>query len=163
MSVYCGIDCGVRGAIVFYDADKDEINTIDAEEYTFEIKGKRQLNNLRFCEILREAQPYAIAIEQQIAMPKQSSVSTGTTMKNYGIMLGVITALKIPHHIVFSRTWMKYFFGNKKYTKELGYKYLSETRPEMALKMTTKRGRVLDGIVDATLIALWAERNNVVF
>ena len=116
----CSIDPGLSGSIIIYE----ESNDIDKKYhilYNYKIKndkGKNELDTESIINFLKEHQPECAIIEQQIAIPQQSAVATGTTMKNYGIFLGILSALNIPYTIVFSRTWMKYFVGKFKYTVE---------------------------------------------
>ncbi|MCU0388563.1 MAG: hypothetical protein MUE71_08155, partial [Chitinophagaceae bacterium] len=53
--------------------------------------------------------------------PSQGVVSTGTTMLNYGILLGIVAALEIPVELVAGRSW-KAAMMNKTLMKVAGAK-----------------------------------------
>ena len=160
----CSIDPGLSGSIIIYE----ESNDIDKKYhilYNYKIKndkGKNELDTESIINFLKEHQPECAIIEQQIAIPQQSAVATGTTMKNYGIFLGILSALNIPYTIVFSRTWMKYFVGKFKYTKELGAKILLDKDESFKDIIYTKRGKLLDGIVDGILMNIYYRENKEV-
>jgi len=49
-----------------------------------------------------------VIIEQQIAMPSQSSTSTGKTFTGFGILIGVVSSLDLKMKFVRSQNWKKY-------------------------------------------------------
>jgi hypothetical protein len=51
-----------------------------------------------------------VFIEKQQIFPDQGSVSGGNLMYGYGLLIGIISALKIPRRIVAPQSWQKLIF-----------------------------------------------------
>lgn len=151
----CTIDPGLNGAIVIHDGEYHIL-------YDFKVqneKGKNELDISKIIEFLQEHKPDYTLIEQQLAIPQQSVIATATTMKNYGIYLGILNALNINYTTIIPRNWMKYFMGKLKYDKKLGAQILVEKEEIFKDILYTKRGRLLDGIVDAALMNIYLREN----
>lgn len=102
-----------------------------------------------------------IMLEQVIAMPKQSSFSTGTTFEGFGFIKGVAACLKKPYQVIHPITWSAAFckgmLGDK---KSRSIKAAMGLFPRVNLILEGKK-RPHDGIAEALLIAEYGRRGLV--
>jgi hypothetical protein len=151
----CAIDPGLNGAIVIYDGEYHILQDYKIKNEN----GKNELDIPTIINFLKEHKPDYTLIEQQLAIPQQSVIATATTMKNYGIFLGILNALDINYTTTIPRNWMKHFVGKLKYEKKLGAQILIDKEESFKDILYTKRGRLLDGIVDAALMNIYLREN----
>src|SRR5574343_604521 len=98
--IYAGIDPGATGALIIVTED----------EFVFVKDYSEDWGSIR--DALIKYKPKALAIERAIPMPRQSSISTASTFKNYGKWLGMLEALAIPYVEVDSKAWRKKVWPN---------------------------------------------------
>lgn len=141
-----GIDPGSKGAVAFLDLQSEKATVMDMprdEDALVDILG-------RFKDRIG-----LVAIERQQSFPKQGVRSTFSLARHYGILLGILKALKLPYEEVSPRQWQKRILGNGKRTREQSKRRSLERAralfPDVALD--GKHGRS-----DALLIAEWARR-----
>ena len=94
-------------------------------------------------------------IEIQVAMPRQKGA--GLTMKNYGILLGLLMAFRVSHTEIRSQDWYK-FYGIRagmeyKARKKETARIMSELYPGSVKDFYGPKGGLLDGRTDALAIA----------
>lgn len=167
--IYIGIDPGKSGAISFlnenepkikiYDMPLKENGDIDSNEIlqilTYETTGKLHA----FC-----------ALEKAQSMRRKGVVQGTVSSFTYGIGYGKILAildlsLKNKYKEVHPMSWKKEFSltskkGEKltgKDRKKLSEKKALELFPDQKRNFYTKRGKLLDGRVEALLLAKYAE------
>lgn len=148
-AVYIGIDPGAKGSMA--TIHPDGISLVPWDETIMYIV------NLR--EIVDNSQGMRIvaAVEHVGAMPGQGVVSMFNFGKNFGTILGILHALKIPFELVRPQRWMKYFgiTGDKNNHIAVAHRLF----PEVSLKRTKRCSKDDDGHADALLLAEWARRN----
>lgn len=106
-----------------------------------------------------------IYIEKQQAMSGQGVTSTFTTAYNFGLIVGILYGLGIKVEIVSPKQWQKVYLkevvmeelkhiptSKMKESKKRSISACRRLFPDLIIQ--SKRGRWLDGIADAVLIAL---------
>lgn len=102
-----------------------------------------------------------LVIEKAHPFPKQGIASSGNFMMGYGIWLGIIATMVIPHEIVTPRTWQKEFFKgldstrDPKKNSEIVAKRLF---PGIEFRATERCKNPHSGFIDALLIAEYGRR-----
>lgn len=100
-----------------------------------------------------------VAIEKIEAFRKQSSVSTCTGCKNYGILLMGFTAACMSVTVVSSDVWQSYFGivsvkkAGGKSTKEQAFHIAQKLYPNVDFRKSDRSHKFHDGMTDATLLA----------
>jgi crossover junction endodeoxyribonuclease RuvC len=72
-------------------------------------KGKNLVSPVGVFEIVEAFAPDVAWVERVSAMPKQGVASSFNFGSSYGIVLGVLGAVKVPYHLVPASTWKKHF------------------------------------------------------
>jgi hypothetical protein len=136
-----GIDSGKSGAICFMSNDKGihfiKLDETEADIYKF-VEG---------CSItLTDTFAY---IENVHSMPKQGVVSAFTFGRNFGFLIGILTALKIPYEFVSPQKWQKAMgcmsHGDKNVTKSAAQRLFPDIK-------------ITHAIADALLICEYGRR-----
>jgi len=159
-----GIDPGLSGAVAMIDEDRNII-TIQCTPTLVVKKGKG--NRTVYVEsamttIIEACKDsgtiVSIGIENVHAMPGQGVTSMFSLGLGYGLWIGIISALRLPHTRIEPQTWKK----------ALGIKSGSDKRASVARAlqlfpraylMRSDRARVeSDGMADALLIAEYTRR-----
>lgn len=94
-----------------------------------------------------------VAIEKQQVMPKQGIASTGQTMKNYGILVGVVAIMQIPHVLPRPQEWKKTILKGLPKDKIGAIQYCKQLFPGVSLRASERCKKDHDGIADAICIA----------
>lgn len=150
-----GIDPGLRGGLAFLNTvgqiDLFPMPTIADKDYDIqEIK-----------RLLCQFQPVLTVLEQQIALPGQGLSSTLQTGKGFGILLGLLAGMEMPHQVVAAKAWqMKIFSGVK---ADLDTKAKSEIIakrlfPKADFRKSDRARVAADGLTDAACIAEYGRR-----
>lgn len=110
MRTIIGIDPGLSGAVCIRDY-AGTIHLVDTPVMGVK-KGKKSGTEYlpaEMADLLRCAAPQDIHvfIESVHSMPKQGVSSTFTFGKGFGIWIGIIAALKLPHSFVTPQAWKK--------------------------------------------------------
>lgn len=138
-----GIDPGNSGAIAYFNiyTDRNEIDFIklsstESDIYEFLFKYDHYKNVFAY-------------IENVHSMPKQGVVSAFTFGKNFGFLIGLLTALKIPYEFVTPQKWQKAMGclskGDKNITKAAAQRLFPNIK-------------ITHAIADALLIAEYGRR-----
>jgi len=157
---FISIDGGLNGAIVVL------IGEVILEKIKMPIvsttKGKNEYDVTAIIEILNRYPDALIVIEKAQAMPKLGTVQAFNFGKNYGIMLGVFTALKRRYFIVHSKTWQTEMFRDMNYkdTKQASVIAAQRLFPGEDFTATERSKKQHDGITDALLLAVFAQRKH---
>jgi hypothetical protein len=122
----------------------------------------------------RQREPVAqftVVMEKQQAMPfrgsgkpcptckqvkSQGVVSTGTTMLNYGLLLGILAALEMPFDLVASRTWKSVMLKDMGSDKDASRLRAIQLAPGTASELKRKKDH---GRAEALLIATYGIRH----
>jgi crossover junction endodeoxyribonuclease RuvC len=152
---WIGIDPGLDGAIaVICDAG---ITLLDTPTVS---TGKRREMDLyaivRLLKGLTCSQDALVSIEAVHSMPRQGVASTFAFGKGFGMWLGVLAALNIPHQAVAPQTWKKIMLRDAGKEKDASRVKAMQLFPQVADQLSRKKDH---GRADALLLAAWAQAN----
>ena len=106
--IYIGIDPGKAGGICFLM--DDEINTFKCPATTHDMAEELILaKDIRKCTAV---------VERVHSFPGQGVASTFNFGYNYGVWLGILSALHIPYQLCLPRKWMKFYGSMPKEKKD---------------------------------------------
>jgi len=162
MKLFCGIDCGVDGGIVFIDGDNKIVHKCvmpTFEKPTIRMyKGKHKKTMLRVMDlddvktIIQTYNKYNlfVVIERQTPMREQGLGSTAKTMYAFGELVGLMKGMDIDHRVVSAVSWKKYF-SLLKTTKKDSVKKAHEFSGCDFVQLMCRVGH--DGLAEAYLMA----------
>jgi hypothetical protein len=174
--IIIGIDPGLDGAFAAVGLDSKEVEFLDMPTFNVLVGGKerRQVDSQAVVSWLRgqafASTEIAVIIEKQQAMPfrgsgkpcptckqvkSQGTVSTGTTMMNYGLLLGILAALELPVDLVASRSWKAVMLRDMGSEKEASIMRAKQLVPAVADRLARKKDH---GRAEALLIATYGVR-----
>jgi crossover junction endodeoxyribonuclease RuvC len=99
-------------------------------------------------------------IERAFCMPMQSTISTFTCGIGYGKLISALELKAIPYSEIRAQVWKKHF-GLLKQDKIKSVELASNLFPSAKDLFYTPRGRMLDGLAEALLIAEYGRRKLV--
>ncbi len=106
--IYIGIDPGKSGGICFLM--DDEIKTFKCPATTHDMAEELILaKDIRKCTAV---------VERVHSFPGQGVASTFNFGYNYGVWLGILSALHIPYQLCLPRKWMKFYGSMPKEKKD---------------------------------------------
>ena len=118
--IYIGIDPGKAGGICFLM--DDEIKTFKCPATTHDMAEELILaKDIRKCTAV---------VERVHSFPGQGVASTFNFGYNYGVWLGILSALHIPYQLCLPRKWMK-FYGSMPKEKKDRKNYLKQLAQQM--------------------------------
>lgn len=150
MSVYIGLDPGKKGAmaIMGYSNTTGErymmkIIPFDPQEY---IKTLKQFNGATVC------------IEQVHSLPREGVKSVWSFGQTYGWLLGVLDAVGLSYQTVPPNLWKK-DFSLLRTEKKQSIEVCKRLFPNANLKRTERCKKDDDGMAEAALLAIYAQRH----
>jgi len=161
--LYVSIDPGLNGAVaIFSDTGAlIHVHNTPVEKVKRNGKTKTMYNTVEMANLIR---PYANinnvrgVCEAVHSMPKQGVSSSFNFGMGYGLWLGILSGLNIPYTTVTPQAWKKHFDLIGK-DKGASAEVASSLFPDR--KWYTPRGKALDGMADAALIAkYWLDYEN---
>ncbi len=157
-NMYIGVDNGINGALVTLKNNKIIDKTIMPIISSSKNKKIYDIQN-----IIKYFEKYLNAIvilEKAHAMPIIGKVQAFEFGKGYGIIIGIISTLKMSYQIVHAKTWQKEMFrdASKKDTKQTSILIAQRLFPTIDFRASKKSKKMHDGITDATLIAMYGSR-----
>ena len=118
--IYIGIDPGKAGGICFLM--DDEIKTFKCPATTHDMAEELILaKDIRKCTAI---------VEKVHSFPGQGVASTFAFGYNYGVWLGILSALKIQYQLCLPRKWQKYY-GVPKMDKKDRKNYLKQLAQQL--------------------------------
>lgn len=149
--IFLGIDPGLDGGIAVIKSNKIEL-------FKTPVIGGKEYDVQEMKILLRDATafPSYATIENQIAMPGQGLTSTLQTGKGFGIWLGLLAGLEVPHQIVSAPQWQrKLFFGMRANldTKDKSEVIAKRLFPSADFRRSERARVANDGLTDAACIA----------
>lgn len=157
MQVYIGIDPGLSGGIAVVGEDGTPVDIMVMP--TVPLKSKRGLDLPRILSVLKawKNNTTMILLEKQQVMPAQGAVSGFTIGLGYGVLIGMVTALQIPHDEVAPASWKK-AMGIIVGKDTADRKALSVAKaralfPLVDLVATSRSTKYHDGMAEALLLA----------
>ena len=150
--VIVGIDPGANGALAAVEEKRDGGGCALFYPVLYNVEN--------FIAVLKDLRihhwnVYA-CVENVHAMPKQGVSSMFTFGKNFGIILGILNALRIPYYLVEPRVWTRYWNLT---SDKSGHIARANELFDMQLKRTPRCKKQHDGMADALLIAEYGRRN----
>ena len=161
MKVFCGIDPGKDGCLAILGYRETPI-LIPFNE----IEYANQLRRLDFCRTEAEKDLEAImrfqkdevfcVVEHVGAMPGQGVTSCFSFGPNFGEILGMLIAFRIPYELVRPQRWKKEFGCTS--DKNTSITVAQRLFPGVDLRRTPKCTKPHDGVAEALLMAEYAKR-----
>lgn len=163
--IFCGIDPGLSGAIAFYKPAERKIALFDMPIF----KKKSGKNEIDAGELAQRVKLYGTYLDPTIHMAVfedvgamvyvdrfgkkrgQGSASSFAFGKSLGIVIGILSALDVPHLGVHSSVWKSLLKLTK--DKTLSRLRAAELFPEVAHQFKRKQD---DGRAEAALLAYFA-------
>lgn len=161
MTVFVGIDPGLTGAvaILWPDADPEVVDTpttrVGKGNDYLAASMANILASVKLACMGRAGERVAAALEQGIAMPKQSSSSTFKTGRGGGLWEGILAGLGIPYELVTPRRWKLALGMPIGADKSASRLYAQRLFPAVADRLARVKD---DGRAEALLIAEWRRR-----
>lgn len=163
MKAFVGIDPGKDGALAILGYRETPILVPFSEtEYA------NQLRRLDFCRTEAEKDLEAImhapatevfcVVEHVNAMPGQGVTSCFSFGQNFGVILGLLTAFRIPYELVRPQKWKRVFSCTS--DKNTSIEVAQRMFPGVDLRRTPKCQKPHDGICEALLMAEYARRTH---
>jgi len=154
---FIGIDPGFTGAVAVLDADGCIVALDDAPAVTVQ-SGKRKRSEFdrpAMVRLLRFYEPSLtrVAIEKVTPMPKQGIASTSRFMAGWGMWLGILACLQLPHELVTPQRWKRAMLAGQPKEKDASRQVAQAMWPDADLHLVKHHGRA-----DALLIAEWLRR-----
>jgi crossover junction endodeoxyribonuclease RuvC len=158
-NTYIGVDNGLSGAITVLQNNKIiEMVTMPIIDST---KGKREYDISAIILLFSKYPDATVVIEKSHAMPVLGVVQAFNFGRQYGIIVGIVAALKMRYHIVHARRWQKTMLAdvNTKDTKQASAIVAQRLFPETNFRATERSKKIHDGLTDATLLAMYGVSN----
>lgn len=154
--IHLGIDPGLTGAVAVIEAD-GEVSFFDTPIY--KDGTKTRIDEARCADLIRgQARATSlVTIEKVNAMPKQGVTSMFSFGYGFGVWMGIIAALQIPHQLVTPQAWKKVMFAG--YTSDTDSRVVARRLWPLYTEETLSRKKD-HGRADASLIAEFGRRLN---
>lgn len=112
-------------------------------------------------KLLQKHKPVLSTIEQQISMPGQGLTSTLQTGKGFGVLLGLLAGMDMPHQVIPAKTWQHRMFTGvsaKLDTKAKSEIIAKRIFPTADFRKSDRARVAADGLTDAACIAEYTRR-----
>jgi crossover junction endodeoxyribonuclease RuvC len=156
-TIYIGIDGGNNGALVGLQGNKmifkvqmPVIETTDS---------RKEYDCTAIVDLLSKYKDATVILEKAHAMPKLGTIQAFNFGKSFGVMIGILSALRIRYHIVHARTWQTLLFRDQPHgdTKKASVVVAQRLFPGENFFPTARCKKAHDGLTDATLIAYYGQ------
>lgn len=117
-------------------------------------EAERELDAMMHVE---PVEPFCV-VEHVNAMPGQGVTSCFSFGRNFGFILGLLTAFRIPYELVRPQKWKKEFSCTS--DKNTSIEVAQRMFPGVDLRRTPKCQKPHDGIAEALLMASYAKRHS---
>ena len=139
-----GIDIGFTGAIAFFGSDGKPDNVMDMP--CLKVGKKTELDTSAIYAALQHLPllDAHVFVEKAQSMPGQGIASTGRYLIGYGMIIGILVGLRIPHTLVHPRTWKAKMMRDMEKEKQASVLRCQQLYPEFAakyLKLKKHHGR----------------------
>ena len=154
-----GIDPGKTGGISILDTDTRDVVFLGLTPTVKVGKSKRDYDIGGMRRILESHDIKMCLIERQQAFPGQGRSSALNLGVGFGVWLGLLGALKIPHEIVGPRTWTSSMLRDSPGDgKARNIKAAMMLFPDQNLLASERSRKPHDGLADALLIGEYCLR-----
>ena len=158
---YIGIDGGLNGAIcVVQDGklvDKLIMPVLPVGN------GRNEYDCRQIVAFLLTHGDATVILEKAQFTPKLGGIASFSFGKSYGMMIGILSALVIPYHLVAARTWQTEMLRdvNSENTKDASVIVAKRLYPDQSFLVTEKSKKPHTGLTDAVLIATYGQRKQL--
>jgi hypothetical protein len=153
-----GIDPGKTGGIVGIHKQTGNIGFMDK----MPLIGGKEFDVNEFLLMLQKRRKIVhVVLEKAQAYRGQGIVSAFNYARDYGIIIGILTALRVPYTLVVPQTWQKEIFigtVNKIHPKVRAAQAAQRLFPQVNFLATDRSKKPHEGFIDAALIAEWGRR-----
>jgi len=105
-----GIDCGLKGYVTVLEEGK-YLGSFQMPTY-YKVK-RTHIDVPKLRDILLAFGTCKAVVERQFVLPKQGVSSSGTTMFNFGLIIGMLSGLGIEYQVIDAQKWQRHIFGGK--------------------------------------------------
>ena len=165
MKVFIGIDPGKDGALAILGYRETPILIPFSEtEYANQLRRlDPYASTVAEAELdaimgVKKPEPFCV-VEHVNAMPGQGVTSCFSFGQNFGFILGLLTAFRIPYELVRPQKWKKAFSCTS--DKNTSVEVAQRLFPGVDLRRTSQCRKPHDGIAEALLMAEYARRLHV--
>lgn len=160
--VYCGIDGGLSGALSILD-DTGQLLEMRVMPILPVSNGRNEYDCQKILEILLKYPNATVILEKAQFTPKLGGIASFSFGKSYGMMIGMLSALKMRYHLVAARTWQKEMLAdiNSENTKDASAIIAKRLYPEQSFLATERSRKIHSGCTDSILIATYGQRHNL--
>lgn len=161
MKLHVGIDPGLDGAVAAISDCGGEVKVYDIPKAIIGNGKKRKaevnMMGLRLLleDLLDRSESVTAYVESVHSMPKQGVASSFNFGKTYGILLGMLAALKIPFRLVTPQEWKKTMMNGQGKEKDASVYVAGNMFPHIDLSMKKHHNRA-----DALLIAQYGKQTS---
>lgn len=126
-------------------------------EYADRLRGLDPFNDANAVRIVGGEQPMPFCVVEHVgAMPGQGVSSCFSFGRNFGFILGLLTAFRIPYELVRPQKWKREFSCTS--DKNTSIEVAQRLYPGVDLRRTPKCVKPHDGICEALLMACYGQR-----
>ena len=161
--LHIGIDPGATGAVAVLDADAQVVKFYDTPVMNIKVgkKFKNVLDAFEMVRILKYAtagRTVMVSIEKVNAMPdvgsgaRMGATSAFSFGMGFGLWLGILAALELPHQQVHPATWKSVCMSGMSKEKDASRLRAMQLYPQSAGELARKKDHARG---DALLIARW--------
>ncbi len=157
MKVFVGIDPGKDGALAILGYRETPILIPFSEtEYANQLRRVAPFFVATGTEGVIDQRETFTVVEHVNAMPGQGVTSCFSFGRNFGFILGLLTAFRIPYELVRPQKWKRVFSCTS--DKNTSIEVAQRMFPGVDLRRTPKCQKPHDGICEALLMAEYARR-----
>jgi crossover junction endodeoxyribonuclease RuvC len=102
-----GVDPGLTGAFAVIETSLDLLLVWDMPVALSGTGSRKEVIPVFVADIVRDTAPDVCFIERVGAMPKQGVSSVFSFGRSYGVVLGVLGALRVPVHLIAPAQWKR--------------------------------------------------------
>ena len=157
MKVFCGIDPGKDGSLAILGYSETPIIVPFSEtEYADHLRRVAPFSTEGTEGVAGRHETFAV-VEHVNAMPGQGVTSCFSFGQNFGFILGLLTAFRIPYELVRPQKWKKEFSCTS--DKNTSIEVARRLFPGVDLRRTPRCQKPHDGVCEALLMASYAKRH----
>lgn len=156
---YIGIDGGNAGAIVVLKGKNIVEKMVMPVLKTTDSRSEYDCGAI--VKFLSKYPDATVILEKAHAMPLLGTVQAFNFGKSFGMMLGILSALKMRYHIVHAKTWQNKLFRDQPHenTKQASAIVAQRLFPGESFVATERSKKIHDGLTDASLIGYYGQEN----
>jgi len=151
-----GIDPGLDGAVAVLGGREPQLYRTPV--LAAPGGGKRSFDLPAMRELLVRAAPDMVVIERVGPMPKQGVTSMFNFGCGFGMWLGLLAGLQIPHELVPPKAWKKAVLAGTTGDKRAAVEYCQRMFPGLSLLATPRSKVPHDGFSDSLCMAVYARK-----